>query len=130
MSDRQIKQLREQRMSWVDLDPVADTEVPQSERKRVRIIRPTEVEIATHLVVDGQVEVGFDAMRRFTVDWAGFSEADILGSAVGASDALPFSAAVWAEIASDRVAWVRLVSNAILESAVAHHLKKEAALKN
>lgn len=115
-----IKQLREQRMSWVDL-PTG---------KSVRIIRPTEVEIATLLFVDGRVEIGFEMMCRFVKDWRGFLESDILGAGVGGSDPVVFSEKLWAEVSTDHADWVRTVANAILEAAVTHQSKKELLEKN
>lgn len=120
MSERLIKQMREQRMSWVALD----------DAHKIRIIRPTEVEIGAHLIKDGRVQIDHLTVVRFCTDWAGFTEADILGAGVGGSDAVPYSAALWTEVASDRVDWVSLVGNAILSAAAAHQEAKDAASKN
>jgi len=131
MSDAVIKRLREARMQWVELPH------PEHAGLAVRIARPTEVEVAQHLFKggdkegkDGSVSVEFADVLRATVDWRGFTEATILGAAVGSSDPLPFSAPLWAELASDHAAWVRLLASAILQAAVEHHTAKAAAEKN
>jgi hypothetical protein len=120
MSDRLIRHLRAQRMSWIDL----------GDGKGVRIIRPTEVEIGKNLFNEGRVEVDFETMSKFVRDWRGFTEADILGAGVGSDDVVPFTSDLWEEIASDKIEWVRTVANAILQSAVDHQQRKDDAQKN
>ena len=124
MSQQLIKQLREQRMAWVVVD---DACTPP---KRVRIIRPTEVELAQHFIKAGEVSVGFDQVKEFVVGWDGFTEADLLGAGVGAADAVPFSPPLWAEVASDHSTWVRTVAQALLDAAIAHTQKLDDTLKN
>jgi len=131
MSDSVIKRLREARMRWVELPH------PEHAGLAVRIMRPSEVEVTQHLFkggaqdgTDATVSVEFADVLRATVDWRGFTEATILGAAVGSSDPLPFSAALWSELASDHAAWVRLLASAILQAAVEHHTAKAAAEKN
>ena len=131
MSESVIKRLREARMQWVEL--------PHREHAglAVRIARPTEVEVAQHLFKggtkdgkDGSVSVDFADVLRATADWRGFTEATILGAAVGSSDPLPFSLDLWAELASDHADWVRLLQIAVLQAVVDHHTAKAAAEKN
>lgn len=121
MTAQLIKRLREQRMQWVDLD------LPG---KRVRLIRPTEIEIGLHFIKDGRVSVGVAEVERFTVDWEGFTEADLLGAAVGSSDAVPFSQALWAEVISDRAGWVRQLATELLDIVVKHGAEKKVDAKN
>ena len=121
MTAQLIKRLREQRMQWVDLD------LPG---KRVRLIRPTEIEIGLYFVKDGSVSVGVAEVERFTVDWEGFTEADLLGAAVGSSDAVPFSQALWAEVISDRSGWVRQLATELLDIVVKHGAEKKVDAKN
>lgn len=121
MSAQLIKQLRERRMVWVELD------LPG---KRVRLIRPTEVELAQHFIKDGIVSVGIEEVKRFTVDWSGFTEADLLGAAIGSSDTVPFSSDLWAEVVSDRVDWVRSLAHKLLELSIQHRTTAEADSKN
>lgn len=120
MSDRLIKQLREQRMTWVEL----------TDGKRVRIIRPTEVQLSQSFIKAGEVSVGYDQVREFVEDWEGFTEASLLGAGVGASDPLPFSRQLWAEVVSDHADWVRTIAQALLNVAVAHSQKIDDTLKN
>lgn len=122
MSTQLIKQLRERRMQWVDLDGLPG--------KRVRLIRPTEVELSQHFIKDGFVNVGVEEVKRFTVDWSGFTEADLLGASVGSSDAVPFSPDLWAEVVSDNVTWVRALAKNLLDLAIAHRSKVEDDAKN
>lgn len=121
MTAQLIKRLREQRMQWVDLDLLG---------KRVRLIRPTEIEIGKHFIKDGSVSVGVAEVERFTVDWEGFTEADLLGAAVGSSDPVPFSQALWAEVISDRSAWVRQLATELLDIVVKHGAEKKVDAKN
>ena len=121
MTAQLIKRLREQRMQWVDLD------LPG---KRVRLIRPTEIEIGLHFIKDGSVSVGVAEVERFTVDWEGFTEADLLGAAVGSSDPVPFSQPLWAEVIGDRSAWVRQLATELLDIVVKHGAEKKVDAKN
>ena len=120
MSQQLIKQLREQRMRWVDVAP----------GKRVRIIRPTEIEVSQHFFKDGTVSVGFEEVKRFCVDWSGFTGADILGPAVGSGDPIVFDGALWGEVLGDHAAWVRQLAEALLDSAVQHRAATEDDAKN
>lgn len=115
-ADKLIKQLREQRMSWVDV----------AEGKAIRIIRPPEREIFTKLYKGTSVLVGFEEMACYSVDWRGFTEADILGAAVGSADAVPFSAELWAVVAADHTEWSQAVQQGLLDVVMAY-LKQSAA---
>lgn len=120
MSDALVKRMREARMRWVDL----------GDGKRVRIIRPTEVQVSQQLFKGGEVSVEYADVVAFTVDWEGFSEADFLGAAIGSSDPLAFDSALWAEAVADRSAWVKQVATAILTAAVDHHSARTESAKN
>lgn len=126
MSQQLIKQLREQRMAWVDLEP-ATASTPA---KRVRIIRPTEVEVGRRYFKDRQVSVGFEEVCDFVVDWSGLTEADLLGASVGSSDSVPFSQALWGEVAGDKSKWNTKVANALLDAVVTHMQTRADTLKN
>lgn len=119
-SDKLIKQLREQRMSWVELGP----------DKAVRIIRPPEREIFINLYKGKSILVGFDELVRYTVDWRGFTEADVLGAAVGSADAVPFSAELWAEVAADHTEWASTAQEALLNVVMAYLKASQADEKN
>ena len=74
--------------------------------------------------------VGFDEACRYTVDWRGFTEATIQGAAVGAEDAVDFSAELWAEWVRDRVDCVEVVAKAIGALITAHLQARKAAAGN
>lgn len=121
MSAALIKQLRELRMKWIDLP---------AEGKRVRIIRPTEAELLQQFVKAGRITAGIEQAQAFVVDWEGFTAADIVGPAVGASDPLPFDQPLWAEVVSDQLEWVRAVTHALVELITDHHAARAADAKN
>lgn len=119
-SEQLIRQLREKRMSWVDLP----------DGKAVRIIRPPEREIFINLYKDKSVLVGFDEACRYTVDWRGFTEADVLGAAVGAADAVPFTPELWAALAADNIQWAQAVQQALLDVVMAYLKSTQGDAKN
>ena len=119
-SEQLIRQLREKRMSWVDLP----------DGKAVRIIRPPEREIFINLYKGTSVLVGFDEACRYTVDWRGFTEADVLGAAVGAADAVPFTPELWTALAADNTQWAQAVQQALLDVAMAYLQTTQADAKN
>nr|WP_315210093.1 hypothetical protein [uncultured Albidiferax sp.] len=115
-----IQQIRAQRMQWIDIAP----------GKRVRIIRPTEVEVSQIFHQGGKATIGAEEARRFVVDWDGFTEADFLGAAVGASSPLPFDLELWAEVIGDHADWVGLIAHALLDAVVEHRNRRAATAKN
>ena len=116
-----ITRLREQRMKWVELAALPG--------KRVRIIRPTETELP-EFFQGGRLTVGLDHVKRYVVDWEGFTEADLIGAALGASDPVPFDAALWAEVVADQSTWVRQLAQDLLDHVVAHRVAAAADEKN
>lgn len=120
MSAAIIKRMREQRMQWVELD----------NGKKVRIIRPSAVDVAEHLLHTGSVRVEHAHIVMFATDWQGFTEADLLGAAIGSSDPLVFDKDLWAEYSCDRIEVCSKVSSAILHAVVEHHKKEAADKKN
>lgn len=120
---RLINQLRAQRQSWVDLEP----------GKRVQIMRPPESEIGAFLRVENgrkSMMADLDQVVKFTTGWEGITEADLLGASVGASDAVPFDPALWAEVVADRGDWLKAVAQALLDAIVKHFDAKAQAEKN
>ena len=120
---RLINQLRAQRQSWVDLEP----------GKRVQIMRPPESEIGAFLRVENgrkSMMADLDQVVKFTTGWEGITEADLLGASVGASDAVPFDPALWAEVVADRGDWLKAVAQALLDAIVKHFDEKAQAEKN
>lgn len=118
-----VKQLRAQRQSWVDLEP----------GKRVQIIRPAESEFSSFLSGDGadrRIAVGLEHVGKYVTDWEGVTEAELLGAAVGSSDAVAFDASLWLEVAADRSPWFLAVSTAIMKSMTDHFEKKAEVSKN
>lgn len=118
-----LAQLRKRREKTVDL----------GEGLSVTFLRPREGEMGPLFQGDGEarvMRVQLEQVCRCVVGWSGFTEATLLGAGVGSSDPLPFDAAVWAEIVTDRVEWFGLVSQAILDSMVEHIERKGTAEKN
>lgn len=118
---RLIARLREQRMKWVELAALPG--------KRVRIIRPTESELP-EFFQGGRLTVGLEQVKRFVVDWEGFTEADLIGAALGASDPVPFDPTLWAEVVADQSTWVRQLAQDLLDHVVAHRVAAAADEKN
>lgn len=128
-----LRRMREKRMQWVDLEPagVGTEAVPAAPAKRVRVIRPTEVEISRHLVrADSRLGVDFEDVVRFTTDWSGITEADLLGQGIGASDPLTYDADLWAELLANKSAWLQKVATALLDLVVAYVEVQAQASKN
>lgn len=123
MSQLVINKLRAARQSWVELEP----------GKRVQIIRPPESSVGSFLRDDagGRAMVAeLEQIKKYVTGWDGITEADLLGASVGASDPLPFSSELWAEVVEDHGDWLKVVATALLDSIVKHFEKKAAAAKN
>lgn len=110
-----LEALRKQRTEWVEL----------AEGLRVSFSRPPEVEFRT--LANG---VSLDHVRRYCNGWAGFTEATVLGEAVGSGDPVEFDASLCAEILADRSEWLGKVANAIVESVNRRFEERRAALGN
>lgn len=123
MSQRLIDQLLSQRKSWVEVAP----------GKRVQIIRPPESDIGAFIRIDGagrSMVLDLAHVTQYVCGWDGFTEADLLGSAVGASDVVPFDAALWAVVVTDRADWIQAVAAALIAAIVKHFEQKDTAEKN
>ena len=114
-----VERLRAQREFWVPLDEAK----PQG--LRVRLIRPQETGMHKLLL-------GLDAAKlaEHTTGWDGFSEADLIGAALGSSDPLPFDAGAWAEVLADRADWFAVLAKAMQDAIVKHLEARDAASKN
>ena len=110
-----IEKMLAQRESWVELEPGL----------RVRVRRPAEADFTAF-----REGVTVDQVAAQTVDWEGFTEATLIGGALGSSDPMPFSQAVWAEVVRDRVEWLALLANKLIELIKAHLDAKAVAAKN
>lgn len=99
-----------QRQHWVEVAP----------GKRVRYLRPRETEFS-------QLAGGITAQHvcKFVDGWAGFTEADLLGAAIGSSDPAEFSAELWAEYVLDKVDLLAKVA-AEISTRVTDHITKRA----
>lgn len=80
-----LAKMAEQRAAWCDL----------GDGLRVQYRRPPEVELPR---LAGGVRL--EHVEAYACGWEGFTEATLLGAAVGASDPVPFTPELWA-------AWVR-----------------------
>ena len=109
-----LAQMRRNREQSVDL----------GDGKSVTFRRPPEAEMNALLepTAPGSDKVTFmvdvQHVRKYVVGWKGFTEADLLGSAVGSDTPVEFDAELWDELCSDRLEWVTKVAKAILDSVV------------
>lgn len=114
MNPSVILQKREQyREAWVDL----------GDGKRLRFRRPL---IANTLVMHRTSAL--EAAVSASVGWEGFTEADFLPS--GGSDAVPFDADLWRDLAADRIDWLLKVDAAIGDAIKAYSTDLKASLGN
>jgi hypothetical protein len=125
MSDQStlLRQLLAAREQWVDVAP----------GKAVRFRRPLEGEMeAMFRTVDGRrsFRVGLDDVRRCAVDWRGFTEADLLGAAVGGSDPLPFDSEVFGAAIGDNLDWLQAAIEGLGEMIVTRMAARAEARGN
>ena len=124
--DALMQTMRAQRTTWVDLP----------EGRRVQILRPTEAEILEHFLKPsarkgGGVTLTADLpqVKLFVVGWDGFTEVTFVGPA-GASDLVPFDAALWAAYIDDHVEDSRQIAQRLIDEIAKHHKLKADAEKN
>lgn len=117
-SSQLIGRLREQRTEWVDL-------TDKKEGERISFVRPPEAEWGS---LTGGVRL--EHVRRYCNGWAGFSEATVLGEAVGSSDPIEFDADLCVAILEDRSEWLAKVASKIIESVNRRFAERKAALGN
>lgn len=115
-----LAQMRRNREQSVDL----------GDGKSVTFRRPPEAEMNALLVSEpGSDKVTFSVdvqhVRKYVVGWKGFTEADLLGSAIGSDTTVEFDVDLWDEMCSDRLEWVTKVAKAILDSVV-HFINNRA----
>lgn len=108
--------------------------VKLEEGKSVTIRRPPETQMGDLLTVDAENKkstwrVGVDDVKKYTVGWDGFTEADILGPSVGGSDPVPWDKDLFAVYIDDNQKYVGKIAQEILDSVVAH-VNKQAELGN
>lgn len=110
-----IAKALEQREQWLDLAP----------GKRVKLRRPA----AAEMFAIGRAATPETFLRR-AVDWDGFREADILGSAVGSDAVVKFDLELWLVLALDEPDWMAKVSDAVVASITQYLEARDAATKN
>jgi hypothetical protein len=110
-----LQRMAEQRAHWVDL----------AGGKRLRFHRPPEVEMPQLI---GGVRV--EHAVQYAVDWAGFTETDLLGPAAGSDTAVPFHRDLWGAWLRDNSEHVPTVAQAMAEAITAHLQKKGDVAKN
>lgn len=118
-----IERLRAARNGWCVLRE-ADGDMPEL---AVCLRRPSEVELQGLRPVPGRDinDTLAEAACSSAVDWRGFTEAELLGAAIGSSDPLPFDAALWREVVRDRMEWLVKCTNHLMD-VVREHLRLKA----
>lgn len=100
-----IAQLLAQRETRVEVEP----------GKVIVVRRPPAADMPK--LKDG---VTVPLLVEFTAGWEGITEADILGAAVGSSDALPFDGELWSHVVADREVWFDKCAAALIDAVAAH----------
>lgn len=110
-----LAKLRAQREFKLSLD----------DERSVTIRRPAEGELPAM-----RHQTPVEVARSCVVGWSGFTEAFLLGPAVGAEDAVPFDAELWGEVVADRGAWLVAVNEALWGAVTKHFERVGEAAKN
>lgn len=119
-ADDIARRMREKRMAWLEI----------ADGKKVRLIRPSEEQMGRGIVIGSGIAIGYDEVKKFAVEWSGFTEADMLGAAIGSSDAVPFHADLWAEYVTDNTDVYRQVAQKLLDMCLQHIEARAADRKN
>ena len=114
-----LARMAEQRAHWVDLPGSGKPPL------RLQFHRPPEVELPA--LVRG---VHVDHVIQYACGWSGFTEAVLLGPAVGSADAVPFSRELWAAWVRDHADAVPAVAKALADVVTRHLEQREATAKN
>lgn len=104
MSAELIARIRRARESRVEVDGFT-----------VTVRRPTDAEMAEFGRLDAS---SFDIIAEAVVGWEGVTENDIAGG--GGTDAVPFTRALWREVAADHRPWWDPIAKAVMESYEEH----------
>ena len=122
MSARIIAALRAARTSWVEIDP----------GKRVQITRPPEAALHefSRRADETHVELMLRCVCKYVVGWEGITESDLLGTAIGPAEPVPFASDLWACVVADRAQWLGTAMNGLVDAINAHEAAKQAAAKN
>lgn len=115
MSDVLVKKILAQRESSFEILP----------GKFLKLRRPGEVQM-----VALRGGISRERLQTMVVGWEGFTEADLLGPTVGASDKVPFSADVFGTWIEDRATEYAKVCHEVMRLIDEHLKAKEQAGKN
>jgi len=110
-----LARMDEQRAIWVEL----------GDGRRVKMHRPLETEMP-RLVRGVSVQDVCDC----ACGWTGFTEATLLGPAVGAADEVPFDAGLWERYVRDDAEAARACIDALVAGVTAYLEGKAATAKN
>lgn len=121
MVSNTLKALRAQRLHWIEVRPASDGVSALA----VQVRRPLEAELYKF-----SAGVTAEHVCEFVTAWKGFTEADILGPSVGASDPLEFDAELWSEWVRDNAGYVQAIAAGIRDLIQQHLEKVGAAAKN
>lgn len=113
-NDSLLARMDAQRTHWADLP----------DGKRVQFRRPLETEFGRF-----REGVGVEHVAECVCGWDGFTEADLLGAALGSDAAVTFDPALWSRVMRDRVDYMQPVAQAIAKAIGDHLQAKEAAAK-
>lgn len=105
-----LAKMAEQREFWADLPG----------GKRIKLRRPPEVELPA--LMHG---VKLEHLTEYACGWDGFTEADLLGPAIGKSDPQPFHVDLWDAYMRDHAECVKPAVEALRDS-VTDYLKRKA----
>lgn len=110
-----VAKLLAARESWFELEP----------GKRLKIRRPAEVQMA-----ELRRGISVEDLGEFVIDWEGFSQADLLGAAIGSDAVVPFDADVWKVAVADRNKWFNAAAREVIRLMTEHLQSKAEAEKN
>lgn len=116
-----LRQSKLKRSKWYELD--------DPPRRAVQIRRPQEGELFDMRGSRTAQDV-VDLLSAAAIDWRGFTEADILGEAVGSQDAAEYSPELFAEWVFDHVDVLMNLAGRVIDDAKKHVADREAAAKN
>jgi hypothetical protein len=121
-----LRQLRNARTFWHELD--------DPPRRALQIRRPSEDQLLAwqDVFTADTKHIGRlrNAGREVVVGWRGFTEADILGAAIGSDSPVEFDVELFLEWSTDNLMLLADVSNRAVQAFLDHRVKKEDAAKN
>jgi hypothetical protein len=135
MTPSEIKALLiKRRAHWVTVGQVGDGDAKRL--LRVKYLRPPENDFHSMLTQVDTAEnkavwnVELSHVRQYVEDWDGFTEADLIGAGVGASDVVPFDRGLFSYWIEDNIEAQRKIGSAILNATVDYLTSREATAKN